>query len=108
MEHIFNIAIDFDDERIRHGIEEAARKSIIDKIRRDVEGALYSHSYYDTDMSETHRIGITPYLSEQIGKFLEANRDAIIKSTSKELADKIARSKRGKEILDNLVKDDDG
>jgi hypothetical protein len=45
----------------------------------------------------------TSYLTGRIDAFLEKHQDEILEMAATKLADKLARSKRGKEILENIT-----
>jgi hypothetical protein len=96
MQHIFNIAIEIEDERIvqsiEKNVEDKAIKMIIDKL----EGRMCTRSYGG-------RVIDYKPLEEMIGSridvILEENKDFILEKAAEKLADKLARSKAGKAIL---------
>ena len=100
MQHIFQISIDIDDERIRNAIAESAEKEIIKKLTVDVEKILYNHSWGTP--GENNRRGLSDFAEDKIDDFLEACREAIISEAAERLAGKLAKTKKGKEILNNL------
>ena len=99
MQHIFNIAIDFEDERIQRMIYEKAEKEVIKKVVQDVENAIYEHSTWNkADSNERNRRGVTELIKDYTDQFFKDNKDAIIKETSKILADRLSRTKAAKEL----------
>ena len=112
MTHIFNIAVDFDDERIRQVVEQEARNEIVQKILKDVENLLFSHNagWSAVREPEHNRNGLQAYTQDIVEGFLDKpeNREEIIERTSKMLAEKLVKSKRGQAILSDLVGKDDG
>ena len=104
MQHIFNIAIDMDDERIKQAVADKAEKEIMARLTTEVGRVIFEKSGY---YSSNNRLG---YNENHLGlwakgifeDFLKENKEAIIKAAAKELADRLARTKAGKTILENL------
>ena len=100
MQHIFNIAVEFEDEHIQNMIYAKAEKEVIKKVIQDVENAIYEHSCWNKDdSSERNRRGVTQLIKDYTDKFFTDNKDAIIKETSKMLADRLSRTKAVKELV---------
>lgn len=100
MQHIFNIAIDFEDERIQQMIYEKAEEEVIKKVVLDVENAIYEHSSWNkNDSTEYNRRGVTDLVKNYTDKFFTDNKDAIIAETAKTLADRLSRTKAAKELV---------
>lgn len=78
MQHIFNVAIEFEDEHIQNMIYDKAEKEVIKKVILDVENAIYEHSCWNKDdSSERNRCGVTQQLiKDYTDKFLIDNKDA--------------------------------
>ena len=101
MQHIFNIAIDLDDSRIRESIEKNAEQVITQKISLDVEDALFNHKCYShSNVSERNRAGVTTWVKDKFEDFLRENKDAIINEAAKMLADRLSRTKAAKGIVE--------
>lgn len=64
MQHIFNIAIDLDDDVIRDAIAENAEKAITQKILGDVEDAIFNHAgcSRQAKTDPTKRMGTIGYI----------------------------------------------
>lgn len=100
MQHIFNIAVEFEDEQIQQMIYNKAEKEVIKKVIQDVENAIYKHSCWSkNDSNERNRQGVTQLIKDYTDKFFADNKDAIIKETSKMLADRLSRTKAAKELV---------
>jgi hypothetical protein len=105
MQHIFNIAIDMDDERIKEAVAAKAEKEIMATITREVGRVIFERSgYYSSygnnkGYNENH---LGAWAQGVFEDFLKKHKDAIIKAAAKELADRLARTKAGKAILENL------
>jgi hypothetical protein len=100
MEHViqFGIGID-DDDAIRKRIEDGAEAQILKNIEDGVRSTLFEKDYYGRGYSKVP----TSYLDKKIDAFFEAHKDEIIDIAATKLADRLARSKRGKEILEGLA-----
>ena len=99
MEHIVQFGIGIDDDAIRKRIEEGAEKQILKNIEDDVQSTLFERDYYGKNYKKVP----TDYLNRKIDEFLEKHKDKILEMASTKLADKLARSKRGKEILETTT-----
>lgn len=100
MQHIFNIAVEFEDEHIQNMIYARAEKEVIKKVILDVENAIYEHSTWNqADSNEHNRRGVTQLIKDYTDKFFTDNKDAIIAETSKILADRLSRTKAAKELV---------
>lgn len=98
MEHIMQIAISVEDEKIVKRVEETAENQIIETLTDRVENVISEkRGWYGK--SEKDYAPLKNMVSEQIAKILDENKDLILSEASKILADKLARSKAGKEIL---------
>lgn len=100
MEHIVQFAIGIDDEAIRKNISEHAENTITEQLLNDVERIIFDTDSWGRTINKSRASSFT---ERQFDKFLEDNRESIIEIAGKYLADKLARSKRGKEILENLT-----
>ena len=103
MEHIFQIGINVDDDAIVAGVKANAEKEVIKLITAKVEECIYQKSggYY----SRIDKKDLTPLrniIEKKVDAVLTENKDYILSTASKILADRLARSKAGKAILENL------
>lgn len=101
MEHLIQMAISVEDEKIVKRVEETAEKQIIEMLTDRVENVISEkHGWYGK--TERDYTPLKNMVSEQITKILDENKDLIIAESSKILADKLARSKAGKEVLQGI------
>lgn len=104
MEHIIQMAISIEDEKIVKKIEETAESQIIQTLTDRVEDVISEkRGWYGS--KERDYAPLKNMVSEQIEKILQENKDFILSEASKILAEKLARSKTGKEILQGLKED---
>ena len=96
MEHVFNIAINVEDQKIIDTIMASSVKQIEKNIQQAVVDKLFSgwnrlHATLEDPLSSFAR-GI-------VEDFLESNKEAIIDSAARYLAEKLARTKAAKELV---------
>lgn len=96
MEHIVQFAIGIDDDVIRQRVEQSAEKTIIQQLTNDIKKTFYKTDYYGRPSNKP-----SDFILEKIESFLKDNRDDILEMAADKIAEKLARSKRGKEILEN-------
>lgn len=101
MEHIIQMAISVEDEKIVKRIEENAENQIIQNLTDKVENLISERRgwYRNTERDYTP---LKSMVAERVSGILEENKDFILSEASKILAEKLARSKAGKEILSDL------
>ena len=100
MEHIVQFAIGIDDNAIVKKVEENAEQTIIKDIKQMVCNRLFESSYYNSNARPTDPLsGFTQRLVES---FLEKNKEIILEKAAVHLADKLARSKAGKALLERV------
>lgn len=108
MDHIFNIAIHMDDERIKEQVATKAEKEIMANLTREVGCVIFEKdSYGGYYNSRGNKKGynenrLSDWAKNRFVEFLDNHKDEIIAGAAKELADRLARSKAGKAILENL------
>lgn len=102
MEHIVQFAIGIDDDAIRKRVIESAEKQIIEKLTYDVKSQIFKPHYYKKDK-------LTDELQDWVEKriediIIESCKDEIIERAAAMLADRLSRTKKAKEALNDVVK----
>lgn len=97
MQHVFQVAIHMDDENIIKNVSKSAEEAIIKDLKKEVGDQIFHRSYYGSRID-----GMTDWAAEQFRKFLDDNKEEIISRAAADLGTRLARSKAGKEILENL------
>ena len=97
MEHIVQFAIGIDDNAIIERIEKNAEKQIIQNIQQQVRNRLFER-YYCHDADE--KSALNDYSKGIVEGFLQKHKDEILEKAATHLADKLARSKAGKALLE--------
>ena len=102
MEHIVQIAFDFDDERVRQTIENTVKKEVIDGIQTDITKTLL-HNFGSWNSNKEN--ALIDLVRNEVGAFLGENKDVIVEAAAKNLAERLVKSKKGKELLDRIEKE---
>lgn len=108
MEHIFQVSINMDDERIKQAVADKAEKEIMANLTREVGRVIFAkYDPYYNNSRGTREKGynencLSGWSKMQFEQFLKDHKDEIISGAAKELADRLARTKAGKAILENL------
>lgn len=100
MDHIVQFAIGIDDERIREAVISSAEKQIISQIKQDLINKLFESSYYR--QNATPQNPLSGYACSLFNDFLEENKTEILEKAAKLLADKLAKTKAGKALLEEV------
>ena len=101
MEHIVQFAIGIDDNAIVKNVTENAEREIINDLKQKVANRIFQRNYYSKN-ADPDRDSLTDFAKGIITSVVEENKDAIIEKAAEHLAKCLAKSKKGKEILDNL------
>ena len=99
MKHILNIAFDFDDARIQKYIEQEAESQVIESIKKDILEIFKDKddsNYWNHDSKKGLECWVRRFIDDYIAEW----KDEIISAAADSLANKLARTKRGKELLE--------
>lgn len=98
MQHIFNFAIELEDEKIVERISQNAEKQVIKEIGDHVKDCLFQKSYsYKTYQNEPNG-HFTAAAKDIMSGWLTDHKDEIISKTAELLAKKLAMTKAAKAI----------
>ena len=100
MEHIVQFAIGIDDEAINRNIIKHAEKKIMEDITHDVKCQLFASSPYTASGLSREP---SDYVKKKIDLVLEQNKDEIIKAAAIHLADRLSRTKKCREAVDEVL-----
>lgn len=94
---IINIPLQLDEQKMEEVLARDYENKITKEILSYLNKVLSSRSgRYATNSTLD---GMSVFVKEQINDFLETHKDEVIKAAADELAVRLARSKRGKELL---------
>lgn len=102
MEHPIQFTINFDDEMLKRRITDSAEKQVIKNITDEVAAELFGVDYY----GRTRRDFVADWVHEKVGAFLTEHKEEIVAQASKELADRLFKSKTVREAATKVVKED--
>lgn len=105
MQHIVNVAFDFDDKKIANSIENQVHKEVVDNITEEVKKIIFEKNwkYYNKPYDESNSSPLRKIVEDRVSEVLEENKDVIINGAIKMLADKLLRTKQVKEAVGKLV-----
>lgn len=95
------INIDFDDTLFKKRIAENAERKVIKNITDEVSAELFGVDYYGRPKAGY----VAPWVHEKVGEFLTDHKEEIIAQASKELADRLYRSKNVREAAGEVAKE---
>ena len=109
-QHIMQVAFDFDDETIKQRLEDQCYREIRDKIYEDFRKKFTRfdpkqnyYSYWDRQKTSPSDEDISDILRAEVDKSLdrlcEKYKDEVIDRASTKLAERLARTKKAKELL---------
>lgn len=104
MQHIVNVAFDFDDKKIANSIENQVHKEVVDNITEEVKKIIFEKKWrYNKPYDESNSSPLREIVEDRVSEVLEENKDVIINGAIKMLADKLLKTKQVKEAVGKLV-----
>lgn len=107
---IINIPLQIDDAVIQGQISKDYEKKIKDIIAVRIEEVLAENyrGYWGESQASKAKNGLALLVRASIDEFLNNNRDTIIEAASRELAEKLYRTKKVKEAAANVIERENG
>jgi len=101
---IINIPLQIDEQKMEEVVARDYEGKILNEITKYIKSTLVkkAQNYYG-DYNDKMLDGMQYLIEARIEKYLADYKDEIIEHASKILAERLARSKKGKEILENLT-----
>lgn len=98
---IINIPLQIDEQKMEEVVARDYEGKVLDEISKYVRTVIASKAekYYGDKVSDGMRV----LIEGRIDEFLDLHEKEILERASGILAEKLARSKRGKEILENFT-----
>lgn len=100
MEHIVQFGIGIDDRAIRERIEARAEEDIMKELTLDIKRIIFQAEYYRKDEFTKNP---TPFIENKIDALLDKHKDAIISMAADRLSERLAKTKKVKEMLENVI-----
>lgn len=104
MQHIINVAFDFDDKRITESIEEQVHKQVVDNITNEVKKIIFKTNYYNV-INENDSEPLKKMVELHIKEILNDNKDEIIEMAANKLVNSLKRSKDVKEAVGQVLEE---
>lgn len=105
MQHIVNVAFDFDDKKITDSIENQVHKEVVDNITEEVKKIIFEKKWrYNKPYDEDNPSPLRKIVESRVSEMLQENKDIIIEGAIKSLADKLSRTKQVRDAVGELVK----
>lgn len=103
---LINIPLQIDDAAFEGKLKEEYESQVLERIEQRLDRVLIEHDNSWGGRSAKDGLDrlISYEIENKISDFLNENRDAIIEAAAKDLGNRLARSKRGKEILEEVKK----
>lgn len=101
MEHIVQFAIGIDDNAIVERVTANAEKEIIKELQQQVANKLFQRNYYNRN-ADPERDPLSEFSLNMIDDFFDKHKDTIIEKAAERLADRLSRTKKAKEILNDI------
>lgn len=97
---IINIPLQIDEQKMEEVLQRDYQGKILDEIMKYIKTTLSNNAdcYYGDKVSDGMRV----LIEGQIDTFLKEHSEEVIDRASKILAEKLARSKKGKSILERM------
>lgn len=105
MQHIVNVAFDFDDKKVADSIEAQVHKEVVDNITEEVKKIIFEKQwrYSGKPYDESDPAPLKKIVESKVSEVLEENKDFIVNGAIKMLADKLSKTKKVKEAMSELV-----
>ena len=98
MNHIVQISVDVDDNRIRQICEESAAKQILD----DVKEFSHGKTYYGNKLNDEPK-NLREMFVEEIRNYIHEHADEVMQLAVQEVAKGMTKSKKFREAVDTVV-----
>lgn len=98
MEHILQFGVNIDDDAIVKRIEENAEKAITKDLRAKVGSLMFGVGYRGDELDN-----ITGWTESMFREYLNEHKEEIVRLAAKFLAERLAKSKAAKEMLNDVL-----
>lgn len=95
---IINIPLTIDDELWASALARDYESKVTERLTAEVRKAICDHDVY-----KDQRRGMAAWVGDKIDDILKEYKDEIIDAAAEKLAERLARTKRGKEILNETL-----
>lgn len=103
MQHIVNVAFDFDDEKVKASIENQVHKEVIDNITNEIKQNMYRKKWGECGYDKNDPGPLKNMIEKNVKDILEEHKEMIIEIAANKLADSLKRSKAVKEAVGHVL-----
>ena len=103
MQHIVNVAFDFDDAKVAESIENQVHKEVVDNITAEVKKIIYKRSYYGDGFDKNNPEPLRHIVEILAKNIMDEHKEQIIEIAASKLADSLKRTKAVKEAVGNIL-----
>lgn len=100
MEHIVQFGIGIDDQFIKERIEARAEDEIMKELTLDIKRVIFQTEYYRRDEFTKNP---SDFIERKIDTLLDKHKDKIISMAADRLAERLAKTKKAKEMLEKTI-----
>ena len=105
MQHIINVAFDFDDNAVKERIEKNVENEVINKIYSDIEGTIFRKNWYSGKIDHNDLEPTKEIVKSMCFDLVQDNKDLIIDCVIEQLVDHIKRTKKFKEAYGEAIEE---
>lgn len=103
MQHIVNVAFDFDDKKITESIEDQVHKEVVDNITNEIKRIIYKKNYYGHGYDDTNSEPLRKLVEKNVQDIMGTYKEQIIEMAANKLSDSLKRSKAVKEAVGKVL-----
>ena len=105
MQHVVEIAFNFDDTGVKRAIESGAEQKIIEDLKQDLLRKLYQTRRWGNKKIEPEYDPLSDWSESIIRDLFNENREEIMNRAAKLVADSVKKSKYYKEGIADICKE---
>lgn len=103
MEHLVQFSFSVDDDAIQQKLEEQAVSQLLKRFDETVVKQACRERYGYSSRQQNFEEAVTWFLQRRIDDFVKENTDKIVNAAAIMLSERLARTKRAKEALEQAV-----
>ena len=106
MQHVVNIAFDFDDERVKKILEDTT----VDKVQKDIKQAIIDELFEKrvwerNSHADPEKDPLSGWARDYIRELITEYKEDICRAAANEIAESMSKSKKWKELIVEVIKE---
>ena len=106
MQHVVNIAFDFDDEQVKKILEDTT----VNKVQKDIKQAIIDELFEKRDWgrgshADPERDPLQEWVRDYIKELVSEHKEDICRAAANEIAESMSKSKKWKELIVEVIKE---